>query len=227
MIVGLCGLAGSGKDTVASILRRDFCVQPIAFADPIKRFCAKVFDWDEDRLWGPSENRSEPDPRYRREHRRLQAGSPDEYETFLDEGLTAREALQLLGTEWGRACYRDIWLEHGLSIARQLEDDPFKGYHRKLGIFDTKHFAGPRLRRGVAITDCRFPNEVLGIQRIGGIVVRVDRPAAGLSGPAAEHASEREMAHLADGVFDDVVVNDGSLLDLEDDVRRVFAGRMT
>ena len=35
MIVGLCGLAGCGKNTVATILQERRNFTPIAFADPI------------------------------------------------------------------------------------------------------------------------------------------------------------------------------------------------
>jgi hypothetical protein len=65
-ILLLCGPAGSGKDTVAKMIVEESPtpVVTIAQADPMKRFAAKVFGFNEEQLWGPSEARNAPDPRY-------------------------------------------------------------------------------------------------------------------------------------------------------------------
>lgn len=51
-LVGFTGLAGSGKDTVASLLRLEMAAHgdmmyTYAFAKPLKQLCAKLFDVDE------------------------------------------------------------------------------------------------------------------------------------------------------------------------------------
>ena len=67
----------------------------------------------------------------------------------------------------------------------------------------------------VVIDDVRFPNEVEMIQRLGGKVIRIDRP-----GPAeSTHASEIELDGF-DG-WDGVIVNDGTLGELEEKVKAV------
>lgn len=98
LIVGITGLAGSGKDTVADILVQECGFVKLAFADPLKMVCQSLFGWDRDRLWGPSERRNAPDPNW--------------------DGLTCRRALQTLGTDWGRAMHPDLWVRKGIQHAK-------------------------------------------------------------------------------------------------------------
>lgn len=103
MIIALAGQAGSGKDTVATMIaefRRD--TRAFSFAEPLKRFAMEVFDWSEEQVFGASHLRNEPDPRYRRANGEL---------------LTPRHALQTLGTEWGRSCFENIWADLGVRRA--------------------------------------------------------------------------------------------------------------
>jgi hypothetical protein len=193
MIIGVSGQAGAGKDTVGSILVRDHGFVSIAFADPMKRFCAQLFDWDEERLWGASERRNEPDPRYRSE--------------VVPEGLNARRALQLLGTEVGRNCYPGVWVEYALRLAKELDGAAGVGYDRAKGVFPS---AAPPIK-GVVITDVRFRNELEAVRAIGGEIWRVTRPGSGLEGVAAMHQSEAEMASIPDDDFDEVIRNEGTL----------------
>jgi hypothetical protein len=58
-------------------------------------------------------------------------------------------------------------------------------------------------------TDVRFPNEVEAIRGRGGVVWNVVRPGVGV---ANGHVSESALAGF---VFDETIVNDGSLEDLE------------
>jgi energy-coupling factor transporter ATP-binding protein EcfA2 len=60
----ICGGAGSGKDTLAAMLAGILNGTCIAQADPMKRFAATVFGFDENQLWGPSESRNAVDNRY-------------------------------------------------------------------------------------------------------------------------------------------------------------------
>lgn len=128
MIIALIGKKSAGKSTLARHLQALLGAEVIAFADPLKRFCAEVFGWEKDRLDGPSHLREEPDPEW--------------------DGLTARRALQTLGTEWGRAMHPDVWARAG--IRRALAS------------------TAPH----VIITDCRFQNEARLVRGAGGILVR-------------------------------------------------------
>src|SRR6516165_2411699 len=44
MLIGLTGLKGVGKDTVAAILVKDYNYERRAFADPLKKSVAALFD---------------------------------------------------------------------------------------------------------------------------------------------------------------------------------------
>jgi hypothetical protein len=68
MILGICGLANSGKDTAAKYIVDDYKFVPMAFADEMKRICKRVYNFTDQQLWGPSEYRNGADPRYPREH---------------------------------------------------------------------------------------------------------------------------------------------------------------
>lgn len=104
--------------------------------------------------------------------------------------LTYRHALQTLGTEWGRDCiFADLWVLLGIQKAMN--------YHRAV------------------ITDGRFPNEWRQIKISDGQVWHIERPGAGLSGAAANHASE---IHLTNGDIERYrthhIINDGTLDEL-------------
>ncbi len=104
-IVGLCGQAGAGKDTVADFLVLDHSFVKIALADPIKRAAQDWFGFSYEQLWGPSELRNAPDPRFT-----LPGG----------DFLTPRKALQFMGTEIGRVLYPDVWVEYTLRACSKL-----------------------------------------------------------------------------------------------------------
>lgn len=156
-LIGLTGLAGSGKDTAAFALVRDAQFVARSLAEPLKAFCADVFGWDHRRLHGPSAERNAPDPDW--------------------NGLTARRALQTLGTEWGRAMHPDVWVRYAL---RSLP-------------------AG----RACVITDVRFQNEVDAIVRAGGHVVRIHRPAVTLESTHTSEAGQLELTGIAKTIVND------------------------
>lgn len=56
-LIGLCGLDGAGKDTVADILCSEHNFTKVGIADPLKRFAGEVLGFSRDVLWGPSEFR--------------------------------------------------------------------------------------------------------------------------------------------------------------------------
>lgn len=163
------GLAGSGKDTAAAPWVEQGATR-ISFADPLKAFCMQVFQWPHDMLWGPSERRSDPCPHGRRR--------PD------GEPLTPRYALQTLGTEWGRGCYTDVWLELGL-----------------------RRIAEARTTGPVVVTDARFRNELDALRKIGATLIRIERPGI----EALAHASEQDIMRYTPHV---VLYNTGSIGDL-------------
>ena len=188
VIVGLHGAAGSGKDTAAGFLTDRGFVQ-IALADPMKRLAAELWGASEEQLWGESDMRGSQLP-----------GAPD--------GMTARRALQLIGTEIGRQIDRDVWVRHAVAQARRaLRSGPLV-YDRRYGFVFGAVDLPPA---GVVISDVRYRNELDVIRDAGGTLIKVRRQGAGLLGSDGDHPSE---AGLTDDLFDRVIDNNGSLDDL-------------
>ena len=195
-IIGITGPAGSGKDECAKVLVERFSFVRIALADEMKRFLARVYGWGPGRLWGPSEQRNLPDPDL--------------------GGLTARKALQHLGTEWGRAMHENTWINLVIRDAHRIATQPVF-YTPEEGLIEWFGRDGRDIYRSVVIPDVRFPNEVAAIHAVGGRVWRIDRPGAGLTGEAAAHASETGIADLT---VDGIIRNDRSLDDFQETVEQ-------
>lgn len=87
ILIGLCGKANSGKDTVAALLP---ATSSIAFADPLYAALSIILDVDIGTL---------------KDRDFKEAAIP-----WL--GKSPREMLQSMGTEWGRKMVKDdLWLE--------------------------------------------------------------------------------------------------------------------
>lgn len=263
MIIGLCGLAGSGKDTVADFLVKDHGFVKIALADPLKRVCKEVFAFTDEQLWGPSDMRNAPDERF------LQRGAQTSWlctkcceellgKQFEEKSigavladrdcpnckkrmaahdqhlvslpakfLTPRFALQQLGTEWGRNCYPNVWVDYALRIAKRVLEG---GYYSAQKGFTEDHLWAAKAAyelsaeryKGVVISDVRFKNEVDAIKKAGGIVWRIDRPGAGLTGVAAQHVSETEQLSIPPELFNVIIYNNGSLEGLRAETRTLY-----
>lgn len=247
MILGISGLAGAGKDTVADFLKSHNWVK-LSLADHLKRICHDVFEFTEDQLWGPSEKRNEPDERYPQtthswkfEQHSLAVTTQNEVNiwacrcgkrvesmnypsTILSNkqgpcvALTPRYALQQLGTQWGRDCYDNVWIDYALRFAKQLDTDECKPKYSPLfGAFYPETPTIPRSlihtpNEGVVIPDVRFKNEMNAIREAGGKVIRIKRP--GKETPEWNHASETEQLSVPDEWFDHVLLNEGDLADL-------------
>ena len=105
MIIGICGLIGSGKGTAADILVESHGFQKLSFADALKDGVAAMFSWprhllegdtDESRAW-----REQRDPFWSRE---------------MDREVTPRLVLQLVGTDAMRdGFFNGVWV----SIVKQ------------------------------------------------------------------------------------------------------------
>lgn len=252
MIIGISGLyvdsegnkrvSGAGKDTVADVLFVRRHVAKVALADPFKRMAQDAFGFTYEQLWGPSEARNQPDLRYLRTPAGSLGWMGDKPNPEKDVYLTPRFALQLFGSEIGRSCYKNTWIDYAIRVAKQLMSDQSKAYLDHRGVIDKdwvpddvdteeeleKHEEDvanyPEEVNHVAFSDVRFFNEFDAIRASGGRVVRVLRKFNGVFEEAAygNHQSERELSSSDDEDFDYIVYNDGSLHDLQQNVLRMF-----
>lgn len=139
------------------------------------------------------------------------------------EYLTPRHALQQLGTNWGRDCYENTWVEYALHVAKELLEGGYV-YSSKRGLeSEYGHPQSPQFPySGVVIPDVRFLNEIDGLRAAGAKIIKVKREGHGLQGPAGKHASETEQDAVPDDSFDYVLQNEGTLEDLHLKTLRVF-----
>jgi len=162
-IVGVAGYAKSGKSTVADFLIGDHGFKRFKFADVLKDMLRAV---------GLTEAQVEGDQK----------------EVAVDAlcGHTPREAMQTLGTEWGRKMMGDdLWVN--------LWQDR------------VQHWLTLHPMNRVIVDDVRFPNELQRVLDLGGTVLRIDRPGVK---PTNGHSSETAIDGAAGMI---VVVNNGDI----------------
>jgi hypothetical protein len=114
MIIGVCGLIGSGKDTIADYLQNIHQFRRESFASTLKDAVSAVFGWDRDLLEGRT--------RQSREWR-------EQVDTWWAErlgmaDLTPRWVLQYWGTEVVRKGFHDnTWIASLENKLRKSKDD--------------------------------------------------------------------------------------------------------
>jgi hypothetical protein len=171
LVIGLTGPIGSGKSAVAQELER-YGFTRVRFAGPLKKMLVTL-GLSLDQIDGASKE------------------TPSE----LLCGKTPRQAMQWLGTEWGRTLVgNDLWV------------NAWRRYVSKLPA-----------EVSVVADDTRFPNEVEAIRAMGGIIVHVKRDS--VTPVDVRHISEK-FAFEPDMIID----NDGSLEALRDRVRWLAVG---
>ncbi|MFG1332002.1 deoxynucleotide monophosphate kinase [Xanthobacter autotrophicus] len=143
-IIGFAGRAGAGKTTAARHLIEHHGFERVRFAGPLK---------DMMRALGCTEDEID--------------GSRKEVPCDLLGGRTPRQAMQWLGTEWGREMIApDLWTRAWAYAA-----------------------AG---KPKVVVDDVRYPNEVDVIRALGGVVIEITTAAA--ANPVTlQHVSERGL----------------------------------
>lgn len=166
-LIGLSGKAGSGKNALADYIQStapNFYVQD-SFAAPLKNGLASILGISLEEL-----------------NERKDTG-----ELHPDLGITYRNMLQTLGTEWGRDIInKDMW---NILMKQRVNSN---------------------LDKMIIITDVRFNNEAELVHQMGGKVILIDRPINQCR-TVTPHASENSLDdHLIDYTFD----NSGSLEDL-------------
>ncbi len=108
MIIAICGLQGSGKDTIGSYLINTYGFKKLSFAGVLKDIVGILFGWDREMLEGATKEsrewREQVDPWWSQK-----LGIPN---------LTPRYVLQYFGTDLFRTYFHsDIWV---IAVERQL-----------------------------------------------------------------------------------------------------------
>jgi hypothetical protein len=114
MIIGICGLIGAGKDTIADYLVNIHQFRRESFANTLKDAVSAVFGWDRELLEGRTKQsrewREQVDPWWAE-----RLNMPD---------LTPRWVLQYWGTEVARKAFHDdIWIASLENKLRTSSDD--------------------------------------------------------------------------------------------------------
>jgi len=114
MIIGICGLIGSGKDTIADYLQNIHQFRRESFAHALKDAVAQVFGWDRELLEGRT-----------KESRAWREQVDAWWAERLDmPHLTPRYVLQVWGTEVARKSFHDdIWIAALENKLRKTQDD--------------------------------------------------------------------------------------------------------
>lgn len=108
MIIGICGFANSGKDTIANILIEKYDFHKLSFASILKDIVSKIFDWDRKLLEGDT-----------KESREWRETKDEWWSIKLGKEITPRWVLQNIGTDIMRNNFhQNIWI---LALEKQLD----------------------------------------------------------------------------------------------------------
>ena len=184
MIIGICGLIGSGKGTVADILV-DQGFTKVSFADKLKDGVSTIFGWDRAMLEGDTD-----------ESRQWREQRDDFWSNETQMEVTPRLVLQLFGTDCMRDGFYDgVWVS---LLKKHMLDNP-------------GNYVVPDVRFENEIEMIRsIGGEVWEVKRGPDPEWLVKYEATGVA-PKDIHSSEWRWIKSAK---DEVIVNDGTLNDL-------------
>lgn len=191
-LIGIVGQAGHGKDTIGTILKEKHGFHTYALATPLKEGICKT-------VFGLSD-----------EQLYTQLGKEKKDEFW---GCSAREIMQFVGTELFREQMCRIMPHVGKEFWLQV----FRKWRKDL-------FLKLKYLPNVVVTDVRFQNEADFIKKYGGKIWRVQRDFGVhtdfLQESTRQHSSEIEQLNIQ-GV-DEVIMNDGTIEDLEDKIKKLI-----
>ena len=169
-LIGITGKAGSGKDTMKEMileLRPEY--EAYSFARKLKDTAEFMFGWTQEQI----------------EDREFKEAIDPEW------GFSPRRAMQLLGTEFGRALREDLWL---LFATKKLREVTAQG-------------------KGLILADVRFENEASWIRDNDGILIHIEAP---LAKEVNLHSSENGVAFQKGDfcIYNDLTSKEGLLADI-------------
>lgn len=113
MIIGICGLISSGKDTIADYLTTSHGFKRVSFAASLKDAVSVVFGWDRELLEGTTKS-----------SREWREQKDEWWSNRLGIDVTPRWVLQYWGTDILRKHFHtDIWVASAENKLRQSTDN--------------------------------------------------------------------------------------------------------
>jgi len=175
-IIAFAGRKQSGKTTCAQFVKSAFILANAKschvynFADPLKELCQEILGLTHEQCHGTDIQKNELVNCY-----------------WDGKQLTAREVMQIVGTEMFRTMQNDVW---AAATIRKIQKE-------NLAL--------------ALIADCRFPNEVEAVQAAGGVVIKLTRNLYN-----SNHASETALDPENYDQKNFNLVIDNSALDIEE-----------
>lgn len=170
-LIGLAGVSGSGKDTLAELVKDEY--ERMAFADSLKNICIEYLGLSYDDAY-------------------TQEGKK-KFNNFW--GMTNREILQKIGTDAMRnGFHNEVWTKMlELKIIKSLKEN-----------------------KKIIITDCRFDNEAALVEKLGGIVMKIERKnmKSNLNESEKNHVSEKG---LDEKYISSIILNDRDISNLKNE----------
>jgi hypothetical protein len=179
-IIAFAGRKQSGKTSCSNFVKTLFpddenFVKVYNFADPLKQdVCMNLLGLTYEQCYGDDEQKN----------------------TLTDilwneKLLTAREVMQLVGTDLFRAMKHDVWTS---ATIQKIQTE-----QKKIAL----------------IADCRFPNEVKAVKESGGVVIKLTRNPFN-----SDHLSETALDHenYDQRNFDTIITNHYMSIDNQNDV---------
>jgi hypothetical protein len=171
-IIAFAGRKQSGKTTSAEFVKEIYSgstgknAKIYNFADPLKNLCIDILGLQYNQCYGSDDEKNELVNCH-----------------WNNKQLSAREVLQIVGTEMFRTMQKNVWSDATIRLIGK-ENFPLS-----------------------IIADCRFPNEVEAIKNAGGLIIKLNRNPYHSS-----HASEVALdAENYDQQMFNLVINNSDL----------------
>lgn len=172
MIIAFAGRKQSGKTSSCEFVRNVLAGYNIDnviiynFADPLKDLCINILGLEYRQCYGNDADKNELVDCY-----------------WDDKQLTAREVMQIVGTDMFRAMQHNVWSSATIRRIQQQKADVS------------------------LIADCRFPNEVEAVKKAGGMVIKLNRNLYD-----SDHKSEKALdVNMYDQSNFDLVIDNQDL----------------